>query len=304
MSIVEKAIEKLQKRAHAEQPRVAEKTLAAAVTTRRSPISHEALAAGASSGTARPHLTIDRDKLTERGILPPLSEQPRTEREFRHIKRPLVERALAARGDAARNASVIMVASAIAGEGKTFTAFNLALSLALEQDVSVLLIDADIPKPQISAVLGIEKSPGLLDAIDDPALDPEALIHTTDVPNLYVLGAGTHAETATEMLASQRMSELITRLRLADTSRIILFDSPPLLLTTESRELVTVAGQIVLVVRAGETPRQAVYDAIALFGETKHVGVVLNQVDDGGGDAAYYGYGQYGTYGERGEGQP
>jgi exopolysaccharide/PEP-CTERM locus tyrosine autokinase len=243
-----------------------------------------------------PRVTFDRDKLRQSGLLPAESDEVCVQREFRRIKRPLVARALAKGPDRIENASVLMVASAMPGEGKTFTAMNLALSLAREHDISVLLVDADLPKPQISQVLGIADTPGLLDALADPAANPDAFVHDTDVENLQVLGAGTPNELATELLASERMQAVVTELRRADPRRIMVFDSPPLLLTTESRELGAIAGQVILVVRAEHTPRQAVYDAIEQFDESKQVGIVLNDLDGARNPGYYYGYGQYGTY--------
>jgi protein-tyrosine kinase len=303
MSIVEKAMDKLQRRAAAEQRRAAEAPVlpaATAVTHHLVPAAN--IPAGAGSSPPRHMLHINQIRLRELGVLPPEAEHRRIAAEFRRIKRPLVERVLAATSELGGNPNVIMVASAVPGEGKTFTAFNLAMSLALEKDASVLLIDADVPKPQISVVLGIQAGRGLLDAVIDPALDVESLIHATDIANLSVLGIGTKADNATELLASQRMAALIAELRAADDRRIVVFDSPPLLLTTESRELATLAGQIVLVVRAGETPQQALFDAIALLGEGKLIGLVLNQVDPRDDEAPYYGFGQYGTYGDSVEG--
>jgi protein-tyrosine kinase len=302
MSIVEKAMDKLQRRAAAEQRRAAEAPVLPAATA----VSHLGpganIAAGVASSPPRHLLHINQMRLRDLGVLPPEAEHRRIAAEFRRIKRPLVERVLSATGEVAGNVNVIMVASAVPGEGKTFTAVNLAMSLALEKDASVLLIDADVPKPQISVVLGIQAGRGLLDAIIDPTLDVESLIHDTDIANLSVLGIGTKADNATELLASQRMAALIAELRAADDRRIVVFDSPPLLLTTESRELATLAGQIVLVVRAGETPQQALFDAIALLGEGKLIGLVLNQVDPRDDEAPYYGFGQYGTYGDSVEG--
>jgi protein-tyrosine kinase len=302
MSIVEKAMDKLQRRAAAEERRAAEVPLLPATTA----VSHLGpganTSAGAGSAPSRHLLHINQIRLRELGVLPPEAEHRRIAAEFRRIKRPLVERVLSATGEVGGNVNVIMVASAVPGEGKTFTAVNLAMSLALEKDASVLLIDADVPKPQISVVLGIQAGRGLLDAVIDPTLDVESLIHNTDIANLSVLGIGTKADNATELLASQRMAALIAELRAADDRRIVVFDSPPLLLTTESRELATLAGQIVLVVRAGETPQQALFDAIALLGEGKLIGLVLNQVDPRDDEAPYYGFGQYGTYGDPVEG--
>jgi exopolysaccharide/PEP-CTERM locus tyrosine autokinase len=296
MSIVEKAIEKLQ-RAVPEPARPASVAAAASAAAPVAPVVPLAPPSPPPASRSQGMLHLEVERLRQSGLLPPASEERRLAGEFRQIKRPLVARALA--NDTAGQVadSVIMIASALPGDGKTFTAFNLCFSLSLEQDATVLLVDADLPKPHISGVLGIDEAPGLLDALADPARDVESLIFETDRPNLQVLGAGTRTENATELLASQRMTVLIEQMRRAQPRRIIVFDSPPLLLTTESRELGSAAGQVVLVVRAGVTPRQAVLDAIALLGEGKRIGIVLNQVDAAVGDTSYYGYGKYGGYG-------
>jgi exopolysaccharide/PEP-CTERM locus tyrosine autokinase len=188
-----------------------------------------------------------------------------------------------------------MVASAVPGEGKTFTSVNLAMSLAAERDLSVLLVDADVAKPHISSVLGLGKEPGLLDCIQNESLDVESLIVETDVERLSVLPAGPVTEAATELLASARMADIVRALGRADPNRIVVFDSPPLLLTSESRVLSTIVGQIVLVVTAGETPQQAVLGALSHIGEGKTIGLVLNQsVGDTGAQYQYPGYGSYG----------
>jgi len=298
MSIVEKAIEKLNKRPRTEpgQSPVVSGTEPAA-PPRASSLRAEQPVAHVVAPVNRPSLRLDFDHLRAAGLLPPLSEERRLAGEFRQVKRPLVDFAFGSQADEQSTAGVIMIASAIPGDGKTFTAFNLALSLSLEQDASVLLVDADIPKPQISNLLGIHASLGLLDALRDPSIDTESIVYDTDRPNLQILAAGATSETATELLASRRMFELVAQLRSANRNRIVVFDSPPLLMTTESRELASAAGQVVLVVRAGVTPRQAVFDAIALLGEGKRVGVLLNQVDSTLGDSSYYGYGKYGGYG-------
>jgi Mrp family chromosome partitioning ATPase len=186
-----------------------------------------------------------------------------------------------------------MMASALPGDGKTFTSINLALSMARERDISILLMDADVAKPHVSRIFGIDQEPGLLDALADNAIDIESLVLPTDVPGLSMLSAGTHHEAATELLASARMDQVITRLTARDPRRILLLDSPPLLLSSESRALVQVAGQVVLVVRAGGTPRRAVQEAIAYVGEDKPLGLVLNQSEVALSEG-YYGYGSYG----------
>jgi exopolysaccharide/PEP-CTERM locus tyrosine autokinase len=223
------------------------------------------------------------------GLIPPENHERRLANEYRHIKRPLVASALGRGGDPLPKGRLIMVASALPGDGKTFTSMNLALSIALEKDVNVLLVDADVAKPHISTTFGVDKEPGLVDALADPQLDIESLILPTDLPGLSILPAGRTNESATELLASERMVQIVATLGHTDARRIVVFDSPPLLLTSESRVLADVVGQIVLVVRAGATSKAAVHDALALLGDDVPVGIVLNQALVGSGDG-YYGY--------------
>lgn len=300
MSIVEKALEKLQRQGAGQAARVqaADEPAQAPSASPPAAIMERASAPPASHAS----ILLDMGQLRSTGMLAPVDEERRVAAEYRHLKRPVVSRAVAgsARGD--DSSAVIMVASALSGDGKTFTAFNLALSMSLERDTSVLLIDADLPKPHISGVLGLAGAKGFLDAMADPGLPVESLVHDTDRPKFQVLPAGSGSDAATEMLASQRLGDVIAELRGNDPRRIIVLDTPPLLLTTEARELGNVAGQILLVVRATATPRQAVMSALAMIGNRERVSFVLNDVDANPGDGSYYGYGYggYGTYGSYG----
>jgi Mrp family chromosome partitioning ATPase len=188
-----------------------------------------------------------------------------------------------------------MMASALPGDGKTFTSINLALSMARERDTSVVLIDADVAKPHISRIFGVDKEMGLLEALADSTIDVESLILPTDVRGLSILPSGRPNENATELMSSGRMTEIVTRIISRDRSRIALFDSSPLLASSESRALAAVVGQVVLVVRAGRTPRQAVLDSITSLGDGKSIGLVLNQGRSGLAEGPY-GYGAYGDY--------
>lgn len=235
---------------------------------------------------------IDRQSLRSQGLLPPEHQERTLADQYRQIKRPLIANATGRGGtEKLPRGQLIMVASAMPGEGKTFTSVNLALSLALEKDLSVLLIDADAPKPHLDRALGVAGEPGLLELLRDQSLDPEALIIPTDVPALTMLPIGTGSETTTELLASHRMEEIMHQLASNDPRRILIIDSPPLLLTSESRVLAEAAGQVVLVVRAGFTPQQSVLDAISHLGEGKSIGLLLNQSTDAAPAGYYYGYG-------------
>ena len=232
---------------------------------------------------------IDQVALRLAGLAPPEHQHRQIADQYRHVKRPLIGAATGRGVPKVDRGQLIMMASAMSGEGKTFTSINLALSMALEKDVHVLLVDADVAKPHISRILGVERELGLMDVLRDPALNIESVILPTDVSNLSVLPAGQRSETATELLASQRMEETVKYLASSDASRIVLIDSPPLLLTSESRALAQCVGQVVIVVRADITPQQAVLDAINKVGENKSISLVLNQAKVT--TSTYYGYG-------------
>lgn len=224
---------------------------------------------------------LDRVALHAAGVLPPPKDERLLAQEFRHIKRPLIAAALGRGRELVANGQLIMIASALPGDGKTFTSVNLALSMALEKELNVLLVDADVAKAHISRIFGIDRDPGLLDVLRREELDVESLVLPTDVPGLSVLSAGLLSDTATELLASGRMDEIARKLVAHNPNRIVIFDSPPLLLTTESRALSSIAGQIVLVVSAGVTPQKAVFEALELLGDGRNVSLVLNQSDEG-----------------------
>lgn len=235
-------------------------------------------------------IRIDPGALCAAGLAPPEDQARMLANEYRHIKRPLIGAAIGRGADKLERGQLIMMASAMAGEGKTFTSINLALSMALEHDISVLLVDADIPKPHITRTFGVEHEPGLIDVLRDPEANVESVILPTDLPNLSLLPAGRRSETATELLASHRMEQTVNYLAASDPTRIVLIDSPPLLLTSESRALAHWVGQVVLVIRSDFTPQQAVMDAIAQVGPGKAVSLVLNQ-SRGSSPGYYYGYG-------------
>jgi Mrp family chromosome partitioning ATPase len=194
------------------------------------------------------------------------------------------------------------VTSALPGDGKTFTALHLALSMALERDHSVLLVDGDVARPQLSRVLGLAEEPGLLDLLADPARRARDLVLGTDVEGLYLLPAGRPREGAAELLASNRMGAIFSELGGTGRRQLVVMDSPPLLVSGEARVLSASAGQVVLVVRSGVTPRGAVTHAIAALGQKRKPRLVLNGYRAGVGGGympdGYQGYGYGYGYGE------
>jgi receptor protein-tyrosine kinase len=208
------------------------------------------------------------------------------------LKRPLIGNATAAPGTSARkNGNVIMVTSAVPGEGKSFTAVNLAMSLAIEVDRSVLLVDGDVARPSVPRILGIEPQRGLMDVLADPSTSLADVIATTNVPRLSVLTAGTPHRRASEMLASDAMARCIDELASRNPRRIVIFDSPPLLATTEAHQLASRMGQIVFVVRAESTMQRDVRQALAMLEACPIKLLVLNGATSTGQGAYGYGYG-------------
>ncbi len=237
-----------------------------------------------------PVATIDRAMLRQHGLIVPGTAATALAEEFRLVKRNLLTTARdIPDADKARS---ILICSAQPDEGKTFCAINLALSLAAERDVEVLLVDADFAKPDVFAKLGVtSEAPGLLDAIADPALDVEDGIVDTDVPHLSLLGAGRRSNDDTELLASARAAQVLRRLTTANPERIVLFDSPPALAASPAGVLAAHVGQTMLVVRADSTSESDLREAVTLLGGCDRISLVLNSVvfQPGGRRFGYYG---------------
>jgi protein-tyrosine kinase len=287
MSIIENALGKLQR---AGGP---------TAVTRLGPTAASDSQPGAET-LPRRRIAIDLDALRAQGGMPEVDQAQRFADYYREIKRPLIEKALAS--DAGPHARLILVTSALPADGKTFTALNLALSIARERDVSVLLVDADLPKAHLSRAFGIEDEPGLLDALNSTALDVESLVLGTDIAGLEVLAAGKAKEgVAAELVGSARMAQVAAQLAGHRGRRLVLMDSSPLLVSSEARALKDIPGQILMIARAGKTPRHALLDAIALLDKTKPCTLVLNEAYETGAEGyyGYYGYSGYGASGDK-----
>lgn len=242
------------------------------------------------------------DRLTAAGIVTPQAPRSRLADQYRVIKRPLLANAALRDGTKIEHGNLIMVTSALSGEGKSFTSINLAMSIAAELDHTVMLVDADVARPSILKVLGLKEGPGLLDVLERKVELHEALLRT-NVDKLSILPAGTPHPQATELLASEAMSDLLEEMATRYPDRIIIFDSPPLLLTTESRVLATHMGQIVVVVRAEHTLRSSVMQALVTIEACPVKMMVLNRARDSAiGSYGSYGYGYGYGYGEAEQG--
>ena len=235
---------------------------------------------------------LDLDALTVAGFVSPNAPRSQIADQYRVIKRPLIANAMGKGATPVANGNLIMVTSAVAGEGKSFNALNLALSIATELNNTVMLVDADVARPSILRMLGLPASRGLLDLLVDSKTDLSQVLLRTNIDKLTLLPSGTPHPRATELLASDAMNTLIGDIARRYSDRIVIFDSPPLLLTTESRVLATHMGQIVVVVHAEKTLRNDVQHALATIESCPVKMMVLNQAKVGAGEG--YGYGGYG----------
>lgn len=221
---------------------------------------------------------IDRALLAERGLLVPGAPVGALAEEFRLVKRHLLATARTVRANDPTLARAMLVCSARPDDGKTYCAINLAISLAAERDVEVLLIDADFAKPDVMDRLGLKEGPGLLDLLADSAMDAERYVVRTDIPHLTLLPCGTRSNGDTELLASKRTGEVIAALLAADERRILIFDSPPALAASPASVLANHVGQVMLVVRADRTSDGDLREAVTLLDGCDHIQLVLNAV--------------------------
>lgn len=254
--------------------------------------------------SAREHLPVSKQveldlaTLMAANIVTPNAPRSHLADQYRVLKRPLIGNAMGKGAAQLKHSNLIMVTSALPGEGKSFTAINLAMSMAAELDHTVMLVDADVARPSVLRMLGLPPAPGLLDLLERKAEVADVLLRT-NVDKLTLLPSGTPHPKATEMLASDAMVQLLDDMATRYPDRIILFDSPPLLLTTESRVLATHMGQIVMVVHAGQTQQATVREALSTIESCPVKLMVLNKArGDGVGGYGYGGYGYgYGGYG-------
>jgi protein-tyrosine kinase len=245
-----------------------------------------------------PRVELDLDALEAQGFLTPKAARSTLADQYRVVKRPLIQNAMGRGAATLNHANLIMVTSALAGEGKSFTALNLALSIAAEQDNTVMLVDADVARPSVLRMLGLPNGPGLLDVLEN-SVDMASVMLRTNVDKLTLLPSGTPHARATELLASDAMCTLLVNMAKRYSDRIIIFDSPPLLLTTEARVLASHMGQIVMVVQAERTAQSAVLQALATIEACPLKMLLLNQAS--GNAAGSYGYGYGYGYGSSSE---
>ncbi len=288
MSSIEKAIERLSK---ARSENAAEKNERESKNLASSEI---------KPGSTNERILTPREKkqpdilnlssLTTTRYLVPGCDNKILSEEYRAIKRPILMNAFGKGAAPVERGNLIAITSSLPGEGKTYTALNLALSMATELNSTLLLIDGDVLRPSLSLLLGIEKHRGLTDLLADAKTQIGDVLMSTSIAKLKIIPAGTNCENSSELLASNGMERLVNELGQRYSDRIILFDSPPLLATNEARILMHLMGQVLIVVEAGKTSIDAVKDSLSHISDNKVIGMVLNKTNNSFGKSGYGGY--------------
>lgn len=236
-------------------------------------------------------LDIDLDKLSENGLISLSGERKQINEEYREIKRKLLANAFGALSSTLNNPNIIMVSSSRPSEGKTFTATNLALSIASEQDKTVLLIDADVLKPNVLRTLSLKHKSGLMEYLTGDVDDISEVIYHTNVDKLKIIPAGKSHHLSTELLASQKMHDTVDEFANRYPDRVVIFDTPPLIGINESAILANFAGQAVVVVEEGRAKMADIRHCVERLNPDMAIGFVVNKSvhtdTDGSG---YYGY--------------
>ena len=242
-------------------------------------------------------LNIDLDKLEAKGFVTLQEKRSKINEEYRNIKRKLLINAFGSISKTLKRSNLILISSSRPNDGKTFTSINLALSIALEQDKTVLLVDADVLKPSVSKILNIGNNVGLIEYLSGKQPDVSKIIYKTNIDGLRVIPAGIPHHLSSEFLSSNKMLRLIEEFASRYPDRIVVFDCPPLLGVNETALMAEQCGQGVIVVQEHKTKMADIKKAVEMLPEDMAVGFVLNKSTS---DSKNQGYGYYGySYSER-----
>jgi len=287
MSTIEKALAK-RKAAKEESSSIQDEGLVTETTTksRKKPIAEQA------SSSENIDIKLDKESLFERGYMFDASSRKATQEEFRQIKRKLLNNAFGAASKTLNNSNLIMVSSSNPNEGKTFISINLALSIALEQDKTVLLVDADVLRPSINRELEFEEKSGLIEYLLSEVSSLSDIIYSTNIPNLKIIPSGKPHHLTNELLASNKMEDLAKELAVRYPDRVVIFDCPPILGVTETPVLSNLMGQAAIVVEESKTRIDDVKKATNLLNQDMALGLIMNKTLKSTKDTyGYYGYG-------------
>jgi receptor protein-tyrosine kinase len=287
MDIIERAASKLR----AAAPEKVEVLKDEAIIAKAAAV-HPAESLGAGRRSRRE--VIDLARMREMGFIIPDQEPTRTAEEFRIVKRQILLKAFGVGDMSVPNGNLILVTSAQPREGKTFCAINLAMSIASERDLTVLLVDADVARPAVLKGLGLPEGKGLVDVILDDKVELADCLIRTNIENLSILPAGRAHPLATELLASDRMGDIVEEIAKRYPDRVIIFDSSPVLANSAPSVLAMHVGQVLFVAEADRTRETQMQESLSLLSGCKNINLLLNKSPFSGGKekfGSYYGYG-------------
>jgi len=264
-----------------------------AITSNETVATDSANAQTVAATAPRNYIEIDLQSLSNRNFVSIATERRLIYEEYRVIKRKLINNAFGGLSSTLKHPNLILVSSSRPGEGKTFTSVNLALSIALEQDKTVLLVDADVLRPNVSRTLEISTPLGLTDYLSSTDVNAADIIYSTNVERLKIITAGKPHHLSTELLASDKMIELVNEFASRYPDRIVIFDAPPLLGVNETAVLAAMCGQAVVVLEENKTKLNELDKALSLLPKELAVGFVINKAYYSRDKGYGYGYGYY-----------
>jgi protein-tyrosine kinase len=232
-------------------------------------------------------IIIDLEMLSQKGFVSTDSKRQVINEEYRVIKRKLLDTAFGPLAKSLKNSNIIMVTSARQGEGKTFTAINLALSIALEQDKTVLLVDADVLRPNVMQTLDLKNEQGLIEFLLGEKEDLAEVMCRTNLSKLRIITAGKSHHLSAELLASERMFTAVEEFANRYTDRIVIVDTPPLLGVNETAILANLAGQALVVTEEFKTKLIDVNNAVKHLRPEMAIGFVVNKAEQSNQESGY-----------------
>jgi protein-tyrosine kinase len=236
---------------------------------------------------------VDVSALTARGFATQPNVNAAISADLRRIKRPLL---LAVNKSAAQGAqrlppNLIVITSALPGEGKTFVSINLALSIAAELDRTVLLVDADVARNGVAQALEVKYEVGLTNILERGSVHVEDTVMQTNIESLSLLLSGRMVPNIDALIASDKMARVMRELAVYDPNRIVIVDAPPVHAGTEASVLARMAGQVLVVIEEDKTPQAAVMNSLHQLKGCESVNLILNKARRRLSDQAMYGYG-------------
>jgi receptor protein-tyrosine kinase len=307
LNSIEKALQKQQQNAEAQrkiqasqaeiEPSLSENSIEKRQNTQQTqhverPITNQNKPAESDDIATHTTVDIDLDILEKKGFVSTNSQRLVINEEYRAIKRKLLDNAFGTLSKSLKNSNVIIVTSSRQGEGKTFTAINLALSIALEQDKTVLLVDADVLRPNVMKTLELKNEKGLMEYLLGEVDNIADVMCRTNLDNLRVISAGKSHHLSAELLASEKMFAAVEEFANRYTDRVVIVDAPPLLGINETAILANLAGQAVIVTEEYKTKLVDVQKAVAQLNPEMAIGFIVNKTEqislEGGGYGYYY----------------